>query len=117
MRYTTIEFAGKEFKLRLGAAQIMELEKHLGGRNPLDVLMMAEKGSLPSLTATLRILHAAMQRFHHGITFQDVANLYDEYVESGNSYIDLIPNLLEVFKVSGFFKVAETETENKTAIQ
>lgn len=118
MRYTTIEFAGKEYKLRLGANQIMELEKHLGGRNPLDVLMATEKGTLPSLTATLRILHAAMQKFHHGVSFSDVTNMYDTYVDSGKSYTDLLPELIEVFKVSGFFKVApETEAENETAIQ
>lgn len=111
MLYTTLTIAGKDYKLRLGAANIMELEKQLGGRNPMDVLMNVEKGALPPLTATLRILHGSMQKFQHGTSFNDVVELYDRYVEEGGSYTDLLQPLIEVFRVSGFFKGApEAET-------
>jgi len=118
MLYTTFTIGDKEYKLRLGAAQIMELEKQLGGRNPLDVLMAANNGALPPLTATLHILHAAMQRLQHGLSFADVVRLYDAYVDSGNSYTDLLPVLIEVFRVSGFFKAtAPAEESEETVIQ
>ena len=106
MKFTTLTMNGKEYKLRLGAAHIEQLEKHLGGRNPLDILMGAENGNLPSLTGTLRILHAAMLKFQHGVSFVDVQNLYDDYVDEGNTYMDLLPHLIEVFQISGFFKKA-----------
>lgn len=109
MLYTTLQVGDKEFKLRMTAAAIVELEKKLGG-NPLDILVGIESGQLPPLSSVLQILHAAMQKFHHNIKFQDVLELYDEYVESGKTYTDLLPVLLEVFEVSGFFKKPQAET-------
>lgn len=118
MKYTTLTMNGKDYKLRLGAAHIEQLEKHLGGRNPLDLLMAAENGNMPPLTGTLRILHASMQKFQHGVSFSDVQNLYDEYVDEGNTYMDLLPHLIEVFQISGFFKKApEMEAATGAAIQ
>lgn len=110
MQYSTITISGKDYKLRLGAANITELEKHLGGKNPLDLLLAAENGSLPPLTGTLRILHAAMQKYQHGVSWVDVLALYDTYVDEGYTYTDLLPHLIEVFQVSGFFKKAPEET-------
>lgn len=109
MLYTTLTFGSREFKLRLGAANIVALEKQLGGRNPLDVLLAMERGEMISVTNLLTILHASVQKFHHGVSMQDILNLYDEYVESGKTYTDLLPELVEVLKVSGFFKQAPTE--------
>jgi len=106
MKYTEFKVGEKEFKLRLGACEIINLEKKLG-KNPLDILMNVEKGELPKIGDTLTIIHAAMQKFHHNITIETVYQLYDEYVDEGKSYIDLIPIILEVFKVSGFFRKAQ----------
>lgn len=116
MIYTTLTIGNKEYKLRLGATQIIELEKQLGGRNPLDILMAVRGGNLPPLNATLRILHAALQQFHHGVSFQDVAKLYDQYVAEGGSYTDFLPVLVEVFRVSGFFP-KETNQSDETGSQ
>ncbi|MEK5038974.1 DUF6096 family protein [Sporosarcina sp. FSL K6-3457] len=103
MKYTTLNFGGEEFKLRITAAATVDLEKKLGGRNPLDILTAIESGNLPSISSVLLILHAAVQKFHHGFKFDDIANLYDLYIDDGNAYTDLLPALIEVFKVSGFF--------------
>jgi hypothetical protein len=102
--WTTIKICGKEYKLRLTASRIVALEKSLGGKNPLDVLTVVEGGSMPPVTGVLLILHSAMQKFHHGIKWEDVLQMYDDYVDEGNTYTDLIPVLVEVFKVSGFFQ-------------
>lgn len=111
MRFTEFKVGGKEFKLRAGASQIIELEKKLGGRNPLSILMAVEGGELPTVTQVLLILHASLQKFQHGMTFEKVLDLYDEYVEEGHSYTDLIPVMVDVFKTSGFFpQVTETTT-------
>lgn len=115
MKFTTLTMNGKDYKLRLGAAHITELEKHLGGRNPLDILMAAENGNLPPLTGTLRILHASMQKFQHGVSWTNVLDIYDEYVDEGNTYTDLLPHLIEVFQVSGFFKKAPETMESTGA--
>lgn len=110
--YTTFKVGDKEFKLKMGAAAIIDLEKKLGGRNPLSILMGIEGGEMPSISSVLLILHAAMQKFHHSTKFEDVLKLYDDYVEEGKSYTDLMPVMIEVFKVSGFFPGAKTEEVN-----
>ena len=110
MLYTIFRIGDKEFKLRATAASIVALEKQLGGQNPLDLLLGVESGRLPPVSAVLHILHAAMQKYHHGMTFQKVMELYDEFIESGGSYTDLFPILIEVYRVSGFFpKTAENQ--------
>jgi hypothetical protein len=114
MIYTTMTVGEKEYKLRMGATQVIELEKQLGGRNPLDYLMIIESGNLPPVTVALRILHAALQQFQHGLSFADVAKLYDQYVAEGGSYTELISKLVDVFRVSGFFPKAATEDETES---
>ncbi|MCL6456916.1 MAG: gene transfer agent family protein [Gorillibacterium sp.] len=103
MKYVTFEFAGTQYKLRLTAQTATELERRLG-QNPLDMLTEMESGKLPPLTSVLLFLHAAMQKFHHGITIQKVYEFYDAYVDADNNYTDLIPVLTDVLEVSGFFR-------------
>ncbi|NWL87552.1 hypothetical protein DMN77_08035 [Paenibacillus sp. 79R4] len=81
----------------------MNLEKRLG-RNPMDLLMGIQEGKLPTLTASLAVIQASMTKFQHGITAQDVIRIYERYLDAGNSYTDLLPVIMEVFEVSGFFK-------------
>ncbi|GLC88703.1 DUF6096 family protein [Lysinibacillus piscis] len=114
MKYTSLNYGGEEFKLRITAAATIDLEKKLGGRNPLDILMAVESGNMPSISSVLLIFHAAIQKFHHGVKFDDIVNLYDQYVEDGNAYTDLLPVLIEVFRVSGFFPSQEKTQETST---
>lgn len=115
MQYAVLTVGGKEYKLRATAASIVELEKRLGGKNPLDVLMAIEHGQLPPVSSVLYILHAAMQKFNSKTDLQRVMQIYDEYVEAGNTYMDIIRVLMEVFRVSGFFATApKTEPEEET---
>ncbi|WP_044736516.1 DUF6096 family protein [Geobacillus kaustophilus] len=113
MLYKEFKVGEKEFKLRMVASSIVALEKQLGGQNPLNILMGIESGQLPPVSAVLQILHAALQKFHHGMTYEKVLELYDEYVELGNSYTDLIPILIDVFKVSGFLPKTLNEEEDQ----
>ena len=38
--------------------------------------------------------------------------LYDTFIEDGNTMMDLVPIIFEVFKVSGFFKEEDTADTN-----
>lgn len=105
MKYTELKVGENEFKLRLGAGEIVNLEKKLG-KNPLDILIKVENEELPTISDTLTIIHASMQKFHHKMTMEKVYQLYDEYVDEGKAYTDLLPVIMEVFKVSGFFREA-----------
>ena len=112
MLYSEYEINGEDYKLRLGARDIVKLEKKLGG-NPMNIFMAVQNDQLPKLEAVILILHASMTKFHSNIKLGDVYDMYDEYIEEGGTYMDLIPVLLDVFKVSGFFKEGQgDETKN-----
>lgn len=106
MRYTEFKVGDNEYKLRLGATEIRNLEKEIGG-NALSIV--GADGNLPTLTGLLLGLHRALKKFHSGIKLSDVDDIYDEYVDDGGSFEDLIDVILEVFEVSGFFSEKDLE--------
>lgn len=112
MLYTEINIRDKDYKLRLDARACVSLEKKLG-KSPLNIFMEAQDGGLPKLADIIAILHASLQKYQSGISEVDTYDLYDEYVDSGKTFTDLIPVILEIFKVSGFFKDEEVQSESK----
>lgn len=113
MLYTIFNVGNKEYKCRLTAKACVDLEKRMGG-NPLNVFTDIQKSrQLPRLEDIIMILHASLQAYEHGITLDDVYSIYDQYVDEGNSLMELIPVILEIFKVSGFFKEDQQEKNLK----
>lgn len=110
MLYTELKIGDKELKLRLRAKDCVDLEKRLGG-SPLDQLMMIEQGKMPTVTTVVLVLHASLQAFNKGYTLDKVYELFDEYVEDGGTVMDFVPKIMDIFKVSGFFKTPETTPE------
>lgn len=106
--FTTFTVKDKDYKLKLTARACVELEKKLG-TNPLNILSkMAETEEVPSFEVLLNILHAAMEHFNHGISMNEVYDIYDDFVDEGKTMIDLVPIILDIFKTSGFIR-AENE--------
>lgn len=112
MQYTVLVVGEKEFKLRLTGNTIGALEKRIND-NPLNVLMEMQNGSIPMISKLVLILHASLQKFHHNMSEVKVNDLYDEYVDSGKSFADLIKELMEVLRVSGFLPQETKETEEQ----
>lgn len=111
MLYTTIIIKDKEYRARLSGKMCVELEKRLGG-NPLNVFTRVAEGSeVPSLTVLLTILHASLQTYEHGISMDDIYDIYDNYIDDGHTMMDLIPLIMDIFKSSGFF-VEDKEQKN-----
>lgn len=103
----------KELKLRLGAQQIVAVERKLG-TSILTVLVEAGNGqTMMQLEKLLIILHGALQKYEHGYTMESVYDLYDEFVEEGGSFMDLVEKLADLLTVSGFFNKAQVEEMNK----
>lgn len=133
MLYVTETIAGKEYKLRLGAQNIADIEKKLG-KSVLDVLLSmapddmnagnAEsvniKGmSTPKVGEICIILHGAMQKYQHGTTIEQVYDLYDEHIDAGGSYMDFFGIFNDVLEVSGFLPkktAAEAAVKTETAV-
>lgn len=114
MLYSDFKVGDKELKLRLDARSCVALERELD-KSPLSIFTEAED-SLPKLEELILILHSSLQKYNKGYTRDKTYDLYDEYVEEGNTFTDFIPVIMDIFKVSGFFKdeeVVEDEVEKK----
>ena len=99
MNYIDFEAGNKTYKLRLGTRAIVLLEKQLGC-NPLSIFG-ASGDTVPTITTMVTILHAALTQYNHGITLNDAYDIFDEYLADGNSAVDFIPVILEIYRASG----------------
>lgn len=106
MNHILFEFNDQQYKLRLGAQQIVQIERKLGG-NLLNMFMRIDNNEMPMLSDVLVVLHGSMQQLQHGITVEKVYEIYDKYVAAGHTYMDLIPVIIEVLQISGFFSQAQ----------
>ena len=101
MLYTTVEINGKEYKCRLTARAMIDLEKRLGG-SPINTFMsMASSNTFPELDTLIKIFHASLQAFHHDITMDKTYELYDAMVDEGKTMVDLLNTIVEIFQNSG----------------
>lgn len=106
MMYYDFEAGGKAYKLRLNTRNTVMLEKLLGC-NPLAIFGNGE--TIPTVTTMVNVLHCSLQQYNHGITLNDAYDIFDSYLEDGNTSMDFIPVILEVYKVSGIIKEDATE--------
>ena len=94
----------KELKLRLTSLQATKVEEKIGA-NLLKVFMPSEGEAfaLPPLKVMLLLTHGALQKFEHGLSFEDVSDLYDDYVDNGGDQTTFMSEvLMPLFEVSGF---------------
>ena len=112
MNYINFEVGNNTYKLRLSTRNIVMLEKQLGC-NPLNIFG-ANNDSVPTITVMVAILHASLQQYNHGITLNDAYDIFDDYLAEGNSTVDFIPTIIEIYKASGIIpKDTEKELEVK----
>lgn len=113
MLYTTLTINDIDYKCRLNAKACVDLEKKLG-TNPLNIFvnMTGDTVSLPTLGTMLTILHCSLQQYEHGITIDKVYQIYDDFIASGKTQMDLIPILIDIYKVSGLIPDEVNEEKN-----
>lgn len=108
--YVELKIGENEYKLKMKTRQVVALEKSLG-KSPLNILMETQDGVLPSIEDMLMILAASLQQYHHGFDLDKVYDLYDEFVEDGNTMLELIPIIIDVLSVSGYIKMDVAKDE------
>ncbi|VOP87789.1 prophage protein [Streptococcus pneumoniae] len=105
LKYTTWKVTDeKELKLRLTSHQAATVEEKIG-MNLLKIFMpeAGEEFTLPPLKVMLLLVHGALQQYEHGYSFEDVYDLYDEYVDNGGDQTTFMTEvLMPLFEVSGF---------------
>lgn len=98
------EVGGKSYKLKLRTNAIVELETKY--KTNLMNIMGTGQGGMPALSVMLDVAHAAMKDWQHGITKNEVQNLFEKYVGEGGSQLSFYMSVyMEIFAVSGFFSV------------
>lgn len=115
MLFTNFTIGEKEYKARLTTKALIQLERKLG-RNPINVL--AEVGQngdiMPKMEPMFDILHASLQAYEHGITLDDVYDMYDAWLEEGKTAVDLITLIVKICQDSGLIP-KEEEIKGKNA--
>lgn len=99
--YTELKVGDRTYKLRLTTQGCVRLEKKLGA-NPLQMFMKIDEDVLPKVGDMLIVLHQMLVTYEHGISEDDVYDIFDAYIAEGNTVWDLIPILVETFIDGGF---------------
>lgn len=89
------------YKLQLRTKQCILLEKKLG-QSPLDLLMRLEDGKLPQLNDMITIITVGMMVHQPTMNENKVADLLDDYVEEGHSYMELLEVIVSLLAKSGY---------------
>lgn len=98
----------KTYRLRLSTRNIVALEKQIGC-NPLAIF--GDGTVIPTVSTMVHVLFYSLQQFNHGISMNDAFDIFDAYVNDGNSVTDFVSVILEVYKVSGIIANGEENEE------
>lgn len=110
MMYYDFKAGNNEYKLRLNTRNIVALEKQLGC-NPI-MIFGADGEQIPTVSAMVVILHASLQAYNHGINLEKAYDIFDEYLNDGNTSIDFVKVIMEIYKASGIVP-KETDTDSE----
>ena len=95
------------YKLRLNTRNIVQLEKAIGC-NPLAIFGNGD--TIPTISVMVSVLHSSLQQYQHNITLADAYDIFDRYIENGNTATDFISVILDIYKNSGLINT-EVGTE------
>ena len=111
--YTDFNAGNKDYKLKLSVGSIVALEKRLG-KNPVAIFGFDENNPvIPTVTDMIAILWASAQDAHHGISYTDAQNIFQEWLDDGHIPTDFIKVITEIYKASGIFKNDKKDNTEK----
>lgn len=99
-KFYTMTVQGKEYRMRLTASAIMQIEKKLN--KPLFKALESIQDNMIETVAV--IIWGALQTMNHRFSYEKTLKLLDDYVDDGHSYEDLMQEINGLFEASGFFK-------------
>lgn len=102
--FYTFTVCGEEYKLRLTASAIMQIEKKLG-RSMFDVIQNIQDNAVENLTT---IIWGAAQYFHKNFTTEQAATLFDNFIDEENTIQDLVKEAEHILIASGFLNKEQT---------
>ena len=109
MNYVEFHVGDKDYRLNLSTRSTVSLEKQLGC-NPVAIFGSGD--TIPTITTMVRILHASLQSYEHGITLEDAYDIFDKWLEDGHVMTDFIAVIIDIYKASGILKDTEEASKN-----
>ena len=99
-KFYTLTVGGEDYKLRLTASAIMQIEKKLG--KPLfKALENVQDNMIETITT---IIWSAMQPLNANFPYEKAMTLFDDYIDEGHSLEELMLEINGLFEASGFFR-------------
>lgn len=109
--FATWKVDGTEYRLKLTTSGIMKLENKLK-TNLLNV--MGSGDSMPALSVMIMIVQEAMQKYNHGVSEDDVVELFDKYCDEGGSQISFMTDVfIPIYQASGFLPESHSQKMTK----
>lgn len=110
MMYKEFNVGEKTYKLRLNTRNVIALEEKLGC-NPM-LIFGVDGETIPTVGTMVTILHSSLQALEHGITLNDACNIFDEWLADGNTAVNFVNIIMDIYKMSGIIpKDINTEGE------
>ena len=98
MLYIDFEADRKAYKLRLTTRDVITLEKRLGC-NPLSIFGNGDR--VPSVTEMVAILHASLQTYQHGTTYEVALDIFEAWLSDEHTITEFIPIIIEIYRTGG----------------
>ena len=104
MNFVNFEAGEKTYKLKMSITDVINLEKKIGC-NPMGIFGLDENNpQMPTVTDMVAILCHSMQKYEHGITMREAAEIFENWLEDGHQIGEFVPIIFDIFKVSGIIK-------------
>ena len=98
--YATWNVDGVEYKLKLATSETTKLEEKF----KTNLMTIISGDNLPALKIMLTVAHSALLKYHHGIKYDDVEEMFDKYLEEGGSQTAFFTDVfMPIYNASGFF--------------
>jgi len=104
-KFYTLTVGENEYKLRLTASAIMQIEKKLG-KSLFNALENMQDNMIETVTA---IIWGAMQPLNANFAYDKATGIFDQYIDDGHSIEDFMYEINALFEASGFFKKGQED--------
>lgn len=102
---------GRSYRMKLNTSTICRLEEKFKCNL---MTLLSRYGELPPLSVMLTITQGAMLPWEHGIRYEHVLQMFDQYCEEGGTQLTFLTDvLMPIYKVSGFFSQDQQESMNR----
>ena len=108
--FVTWEVGEDSYKLKLTSSVIQKLEATF----KTSIMNAVLDNGIPTVGVMVALLQAGLQKYNHGMKSVQVEELFDEYIDSGKTQIDLLREVIyPLMGDAGFFTAAQVEMMTK----